>query len=113
MIPVAGLSQTEIEDFAADGDIPVLPLDHLQTRYYVRVTVDDRPGVLAQIASNLGQHDVSIASVTQKETFDDDQTAELVITTHSARESAIQQALAQITALPAVSKLGALLRIEG
>ena len=104
---------TELPLPVPDGDIPVLPLDHLQTRYYVRVTVDDRPGVLAQIASNLGQHDVSIASVTQKETFDDDQTAELVITTHSARESAIQQALAQITALPAVSKLGALLRIEG
>jgi homoserine dehydrogenase len=96
-----------------DGDIPLLPLGNLQTRYYVRVTVDDRPGVLAQIASILGQHDVSIAAVTQKETFDDDQTAELVITTHSARESAIQQALEQIVALATVSRLGALLRIEG
>ncbi len=96
----------------AGDDIPLLPLGYLQTRYYIRVTVDDRPGVLAQIASLLGQYDVSIAAVTQKETFDDDQTAELVITTHSARESAIQQALEEIVALPSVSRLGALLRIE-
>ena len=96
-----------------EGDVPVLPLGRLQTRYYVRITVADRPGVLAQIARALGDHDVSIAAVTQKEAFADDQTAELVITTHGARESALQEALREIIALPVVTKLGALLRIEG
>lgn len=96
-----------------EGDVPVLPLGHLQTRYYVRITVADRPGVLAQIAQVLGDNDVSIAAVTQKEAFADDQTAELVITTHGARESALQEALRIILALPVVAGLGSLLRIEG
>ena len=96
-----------------EGEVPVLALQHLETRYYVRVTVHDRPGVLAQIAQTLGNHDVSIAAVNQKETDDDEQTAELVIMTHRAREGAMRSALGDIEALAVVSQVSSFLRVEG
>lgn len=98
---------------ASWAELPVLPLGVLQTRYYVRVVVADRPGVLAQIARILGDHDVSIAAVTQKEAYDDEGTAELVITTHASREDAVQDALRQVVELPVVARLAQVLRIEG
>ena len=96
-----------------EGMIPVLGLDALETRYYLRISVTDEPGVLAQIASALGTHGVSIAAVTQKEADADQRTAELVVMTHRARESAMQSALADIRNLAVVAQVSAFLRVEG
>jgi homoserine dehydrogenase len=96
-----------------EAEIPILSMDVLETRYYVRVTVSDRPGVLAQLASTLGKHDVSIAAVNQKEADADERTAELVIMTHRAREKAMQAALHEIEALDVVVAVDAFLRVEG
>ena len=96
-----------------EGDIPVLGLDALETRYYLRVSVTDQPGVLAQIAQSLGKHNVSIAAVNQKEADADEQTAELVVMTHRAREGAMRDALQEISALPVVAGVNAFLRVEG
>jgi len=96
-----------------EGDVPVLGLEALETRYYVRVTVSDQPGVLAQIAQTLGDHNVSIAAVSQKEADADERTAELVITTHRAREGAMQAALREIAGLAVVAEVSTFLRIEG
>lgn len=96
-----------------EGDIPVLGLEVLETRYYIRVSVKDRPGVLAQIAQSLGNHNVSIAAVSQKEADANEQTAELVIMTHRAREGAMRAALHEIASLPVVAGVSAFLRVEG
>ena len=96
-----------------EGDIPVLGLDALETRYYLRVSVTDQPGVLAQIAQSLGNHNVSIAAVNQKEADADERTAELVVMTHRAREGAMRDALKEISALPVVAGVNAFLRVEG
>ena len=96
-----------------EGDIPVLGLEALETRYYLRMAVKDRPGVLAQIAQALGNHNVSIAAVNQKEADADEQTAELVVMTHRAREGAMRDALQEISALPVVAGVNAFLRVEG
>ena len=77
------------------------------------MNVSDRPGVLAQIARTLGDHDVSIAAVSQKESDTGTQTAELVIMTHRAREGAMQAALRDIEALPVVVQVSSFLRVEG
>ena len=71
-------------------------------RFYLRVRVDDHPGVLAQIAGVLGSHKISIASVIQHEpeTENGAQEVPLVIMTHSAPEGATQTAVAQIDTLP-------------
>jgi homoserine dehydrogenase len=95
------------------ADLAVRPLAQLVTRYYIRLEVADRPGVLAGIARAFGDHQVSIASVIQKETDEAAQTAELVIMTHQAQEEAVQATLAQVRDLPQVVSVGNFLRVDG
>ena len=92
--------------------LPVKPVDDLQSRYYIRLNVTDQAGVLAQISRILGDRDISIASVLQKDTFPEEQTAELVITTHPAREASVREALGLVGALGVVNRVSNMLRIE-
>lgn len=91
---------------------PIEPISKLETRYYIRLTVPDRAGVLAQIARVFAEHRISIASVIQKETDETAQTAELVIMTHISNEAAIQRALSEIQGLPEVLEVGNFVRVE-
>ncbi|MDP2728385.1 MAG: homoserine dehydrogenase, partial [Dehalococcoidia bacterium] len=91
----------------------VSPMAQIRTRYYLRMSVADHPGVLAQIAGILGKNQISIASVIQKEADPEAQTAEIVIMTHVAREADMQDALAKLQALPLVQEIGGFLRVEG
>jgi len=95
------------------AELSIRPLAELVTRYYIRLEVADRPGVLAGIARAFGDHAVSIASVIQKETDEAAQTAELVIMTHPAREDAVQGTLLELRDLPEVVSVGNLLRVDG
>ncbi len=79
-------------------------------RYYVRLTVKDRPGVLAKVASLMADQEVSIASVIQNRA-DRPDAASLVLTTHESNEKAIQSTLARLKKLPAVIEAPLLLRI--
>ena len=90
----------------------IIPMSDLKTRYYIRLTVADRPGVLAQISTILGEAEISISSVIQKETNVDAQTAELVIMTHEAREASMQGALAALDRLQSVESVGNFIRVE-
>ena len=92
--------------------LPVKPVAELATRYYLRVEVADQPGVLAQIARSFGDHQVSIASVIQKETDEAAQTAELVVMTHLAREEDVQSTMGEVAELQVVRRIGSLLRVE-
>ncbi len=89
----------------------IKPMSQIITRYYIRMGVADQPGVLAQIAYALGDHQISIASVLQKET-EPDQTAEIVIMTHPAREDSIQAAFADFKKLPVVKEVHNFVRVE-
>ncbi|MBO54253.1 MAG: homoserine dehydrogenase [Dehalococcoidia bacterium] len=91
----------------------VIPIDDLETRYYIRLVVTDTAGVLAQIAKILGSKGISIASVLQKDTFPEEQKAELVITTHPAYEASVQKALSEVNELDVVSDISNIIRIEG
>ena len=93
-------------------DTAVVPVLELMTRYYIRLEVADRPGVLAGIARTFGDHGVSIASVIQKEIEEAAETAELVIMTHRAQEEAVQATLVQLRELPEVVNVGNLLRVD-
>jgi homoserine dehydrogenase len=92
--------------------LPVKPMAELGTRYYLRLEVADRPGVLAQIARSFGDNQVSIASVIQKETDEASQTAELVVMTHLAREADMQRTMREVAELEVVSRIGNFLRVE-
>jgi len=100
------------EQGPAGQEISVGTIDNLMCKYYLRLTVADRPGVLAQIARILGDGNISIASVLQKDSNPEEQTAELVITTHPSLEVAVQNALRQVANLEVVQEVNNLLRIE-
>ncbi|MEY2879749.1 MAG: hypothetical protein RLZZ15_2129, partial [Verrucomicrobiota bacterium] len=86
------------------------PPENIRSRYYLRLTVRDQPGVLARVASVMAKHRVSIASVIQGPA-DEPGAASLVLTTHESNERAIGATLKQLTALPAVLAAPVLLRI--
>jgi homoserine dehydrogenase len=89
----------------------VKPLDELESEYYLRFMVVDRPGVLARIAGVLGGEKISIASVIQKGR-EREATVPIVIRTHHARERALRRALRTIDRLPVVRGPSTLIRIE-
>ena len=90
----------------------VLSMDDVHTRYYVRLEVDDAPGVLAQITRVLGDQAISIASIIQREVNSAARSAEIVIVSHRAVERSMQAALAQLGVLAAVREVAAVIRIE-
>ena len=73
-------------------------------RFYLRFNVDDRPGVMAEIAGILGAHNISIASVIQHETEEEDASnvVPLVIMTHTSPEGAMAEAMKTIGQLACV-----------
>ena len=93
-------------------DVRIRPMSELETKYYLRLSVADRPGVLGQIAGVLGAMDISIASVIQKEADEVAQTAEIVLMTHRAREASMQQALRMLEELEVVAAVGNMVRVE-
>lgn len=108
-----GVSPPISQAWLADSqtEVAVCPIDDLETRYYLRFVVVDRPGVLAKIGSILGNSEISIASVIQKEPHGTD-TVSLVMLTHKAREKNMKTALAQIYTLEDVKGDAQLIRIE-
>jgi homoserine dehydrogenase len=90
----------------------IKPMADIETRYYLRMNVADRPGVLAQISMVLGDHQISISTVIQKLTDSATQTAEIVIMTHPAKEAAMQQALGELTLLAVVKEISNFVRVE-
>ncbi|MFH0914347.1 MAG: homoserine dehydrogenase [Chloroflexota bacterium] len=88
------------------------PMSQLITRYYLRMSTADRPGVLAQIARVLGDHQISISSVIQKMADTATQTAEIVIMTHPSPEKGMQDALDKVAHLPVVNEIGNFIRVE-
>jgi homoserine dehydrogenase len=91
------------------------PMRLLHARYFLRLLTIDRPGVMAAIATVLGDRGISLASVVQKESVvlgDDVPGAEIVLTTHAASEAAIQEAIKLLTGMPVVKTVGSLLRVH-
>jgi homoserine dehydrogenase len=81
-----------------------LPREDFISRYYIRLTVEDKPGVLAQIADKFGKHKISISSVLQQEMPPDSDIQDgvpVIITTHPAIEGSISAALKEVDELPA------------
>jgi len=88
----------------------MLPVEAVESKFYVRLQAHDKPKVLAAIAQVFGDHDVSIESVVQRQLPDGD--AEIVWVTHKVRESNLRAALAGIGALSAVGAVSNWIRVE-
>lgn len=87
----------------------IRPMDELEDQYYILLRVEDRPGVLAEIAGVFGRNAVSIRSVWQEGIGPD---AKLVFVTHRAREGDFQRAVAELGGLRAVGEVRSVLRVE-
>lgn len=92
--------------------IKARPVDETVSRYYLRFTAPDRPGVLAQLAGALGDNGISIASMIQRGRTED-KPVSVVITTHTAVEASLRKALAKIGALNVCAAPTMVIRIEG
>lgn len=103
-------------------EIPIQPIEDLQTQYYVRLDVVDEPGVLAQVATTFGWHGVSISQVLQELTGDEPEqkskgsgvagSAQLVIVTHRAREGDLRDCVEELAAADKVHEVAAVIRVE-
>ena len=104
----------DVEDKASNIDLGlgVQSIDDLESKYYLRLNVSDQSGVLGQIAMILGEENISLAEVLQKDTNLLAKTAEIVITTHPALEIALHRSLNRIRQLDVVHDVSSVLRIE-
>lgn len=87
----------------------LVPFETVHTKWYVRLEVDDQPGVLAQVAGEFGNHDVSIKSVLQEGRGED---ATLMIVTHMAPEASQRAARRAIEDLVNVRSVASVVRVE-
>jgi homoserine dehydrogenase len=94
----------------SSAPLQALPIEELKSRYYLRVTARDVPGVMAQVAHALGKQGISLSAILQRETHDS-QYVPVVITTHLATEGAVKAALKVIDTLPTIQAPTACLRV--
>jgi len=98
--------------FQADSlaNDPILSMDDVETAYYLRMSVQDKPGVMAKVASILAESDISIEAIIQKEPVEDDAFANIIMLTHRVVEKQMNAAIAKIEALDTIN--GAVKRIR-
>ena len=107
----AGAAPTRTFRRWAEADRPIRDIGLLRSRYYLRFGVLDRPGVLAQLAGILGEHEISIAQVVQEGKRDPNRPVTVVMLTHLAQERNMRLALEQIDKLASNVDKTRLLRI--
>jgi len=100
--------------FQADAvlDTAVLAREHIESAYYVRLRVEDQPGVLADITRILADGGISLDAVLQREPDAGEHQTDVILLTHRCIESAVDQAIAMIEALPTVLSSAVRLRLE-
>ena len=91
-------------------DVPILPIGDVVTSYYLRMRVDDKPGVLADITRILADREISIDAMIQKEPSEGEDQTDIILLTHRTVERNIDDAIARIEALPTVR--GKIVRIR-
>jgi homoserine dehydrogenase len=91
-------------------DVPFLPIGDVVTSYYLRMRVDDKPGVLADITRILADREISIDAMIQKEPSEGEYQTDIILLTHKTVEKNIDDAIAKIEALPTVR--GKIVRIR-
>ncbi|MBO9685510.1 homoserine dehydrogenase [Roseateles chitosanitabidus] len=84
------------------NDTPILPMDDVQTAFYLRLRVADQAGVLSRITTILAEHQISIDAVLQRESAEGESQTDLIILTHDTQEGRMAKALAQMQALETV-----------
>jgi len=92
-VPYLGFDPSALEDLG------VLPMEDIQSAYYLRITAMDHPGVLAKVASILSEHGINIESIMQKESELKDGRIPVIILTHTVQERQVNRAIEELEAL--------------
>ena len=85
----------------AMSTLPILPMSEIETGYYLRLRVEDKPGVLADVTRILADQQISIDAMLQREPEEGEGETDIIILTHVCKESAANTAIAKIEALAA------------
>jgi len=93
-------------------DLAILPIAEVVTSYYLRLRVEDRPGVLAEVTRILADHEISIVAMFQREPNEGEEQTDIIMLTHRTRERQVDAAIAGIEALTAVRGKINRLRLE-
>jgi homoserine dehydrogenase len=121
LVDVARMQNTSIQervpylayhDTTATASTPILPIGEISTAYYLRMRALDKPGVLAEVTKILGDRQISIDAMMQKEPQDGETEADIVILTHITVEKNMNAAIQAIEALPAIDGAVVKLRME-
>ena len=94
------------------SDTPILPMDEVETSYYLRLRVLDKPGALADIARVLADLGISIEAMVQKEPSEGEEQVDIIMLTHRAVEKNINTAIARIKKLPTMTGKITRIRME-
>jgi len=106
LVPYLGFQQTALKD------LPVLPIEHIHSAYYLRMSAEDHPGVLAKVSSIMSELGINIESVIQNEADRDGDLIPLVMLTHVVEEGQMLKAIEQIEALPEIKGDVVRIRVE-
>ncbi len=91
---------------------PVAPMDDVETAYYLRLTAEDRPGVLADVTRILADGRISIEAILQKEALDDAPQVPIILLTQRVAERAMNAAIARIEQLDSIHGPVRRIRVE-
>jgi homoserine dehydrogenase len=94
------------------SDTPIVPMEEVETAYYLRLRVQDRPGVLADVTRILADHHISIDAMMQKEPEEGEDQADIIMLTHLTVEKHVNAAIAAIEALPTILNKVTRIRLE-
>ncbi|NOV26361.1 homoserine dehydrogenase [Cupriavidus necator] len=94
------------------SSVPVLPIEEINSSYYLRMRVADETGVLAEITRILAEGGISIDAMLQKESREGEPQTDIIILTHITREKHVNAAIGKIEALPTVLSAVTRLRME-
>ncbi len=93
-------------------NIPILSMDDVETAYYLRMLAEDKPGVLAEVTTILGEQGISIEAMIQKEPKPGESKAEIILLTYVVNEKAMKTALNKIESLSVISGSVVQIRME-
>jgi len=94
------------------SDTPILSIEDVHTAYYLRMMATDKPGVLAEVTKILGEHDISIEAIIQKEPANEQKDACVIILTHQVLEKSMNAAIKSIEALESIHDNVTRIRME-
>ncbi len=95
-----------------ESGLTLLPKEEIISHYYLRVSVEDKKGVLAEVTNLISSLDISIEAMMQKPDSDQDACVELLFITHECKEKTIQEAISKLEKLSVVNGKVGMIRIE-